>query len=175
MSRPSHLPRAELLWGLATQAVNIGAGLILLPVVLHYQSAADVGLWFVFLTLANLSMLLDCGFSPTIARNVAYACAGARALTSTGVPDLQPEGAAANLVLLGGILQAGRRIYQRVAGLAALLLLVAGTAYIAHLAGPRSDLPPAPAGRGGRLAVFWRGQRDHAALWLCQWRAAGTR
>src|SRR6266567_8101153 len=72
------ISRRDIYWGYAAQLLNVGAGLILLPVVVRYFSPEDVGLWFVFITLAGLAQLLEFGFQPTLARNTAYVYAGAR-------------------------------------------------------------------------------------------------
>jgi O-antigen/teichoic acid export membrane protein len=125
------LSRKELFWGYSAQVLNIGTGLIILPVILHFLPPNEVGLWFVFLTLAGVSQLLEMGFQPTIARNVAYIYAGAQTLTSHGLQ----AGASGpiNFELLATLQAASRLIYLRIALAAGFLLLTAGSAYIYSL------------------------------------------
>ena len=131
--------RRDLFWGYAASALNVGAGLILLPIVLRHLSPDDVGLWFVFLTLASLAQLLEMGFQPTLARNVAYIYAGATSLVKVGLPDAARGSAGLDQALLDALVASARRIYQAVAALAALVLLGPGTFYIRSLLTPHQD------------------------------------
>jgi len=129
----------DVLWGYAASALNIGAGLILLPVILRYLPSEDVGLWFVFITLASLAQLLEMGFQPTLARNAAYVYAGAQILIKVGLPSEESCAGQINKELLDTLVAAARRIYQAVAIMAALVLLLAGTYYISTLLTPNQD------------------------------------
>jgi O-antigen/teichoic acid export membrane protein len=127
------LGRGDLAWGYAAQALNVGAGLVLLPLVLRYLPPEHVGLWFVFAALGAFAQLLEFGLVPTLSRNASYVHAGARTLRPQGLPaDMDPE-ARVDPVLLARLARAARRIHGRVAALAALLLLVAGTGYVISL------------------------------------------
>lgn len=137
MAKP--VTRRDVLWGYAASALNIGAGLILLPVVLRYLHSEDVGLWFVFTTLASLAQLLDMGFQPTLARNAAYVYAGAQTLYKVGLPNEPASAGQINKALLDNLVTAARRIYQAVAMVAALVLLLPGTYYISTLLTPNQD------------------------------------
>ena len=95
------LTRGDVLWGYIAQVLNIGAGLILLPILLRNLSPEDVGLWFVFISLAALAQLLELartapGFRDDIGR---------RALISL-------------FALLGGEHELTRSYRSRLAGLA---------------------------------------------------------
>lgn len=63
--------RADLLRGHAAQALNVGAGLLLLPVILRNMSSEDTSLCFVFVALAGFAQVLEFGFLPTLTRNAA--------------------------------------------------------------------------------------------------------
>jgi O-antigen/teichoic acid export membrane protein len=122
------LARRDMLWGYAAQALNVGAGLILLPIIVLYLEPEQVGLWFVFLTIAGLALLMEQGFQPTISRNVAYVHAGAQDLSPSGLAagdtgEFKPQ-------LLSDLLAASRWLYRRIAGAAAVLLLTVGSAYV---------------------------------------------
>lgn len=151
----------DILWGYIAQALNIGAGLILLPVILHYLPAEDVGLWFVFITLASLAQLLEFGFQPTLARNTAYIYAGAQSLTKHGLPPELTSNAPLNQQLLADLIAASRTIYRIVAGVAAIILLIGGTYYIWTLLTPEQNVPVAltawVAFALGYIATFYYG------------------
>ena len=133
---PKPVTGRDLLWGYAASALNIGVGLILLPITLRYLSAEDVGLWIVFVTLASLAQLLEMGFQPTLARNAAYVYSGAQKLYKEGLPGEVCLTGKINKPLLDTLVSSARRIYQVVAIIAALILLLAGTLYISTLLTP---------------------------------------
>lgn len=133
------LRRRDLAWGYGAQGLSIGFGLIILPVVVRQLPAEEVGLWFVFLTLAGLAQLLEMGFQPTLTRNVAYVYAGAQRLSATGLEE--PGAARAiNAALLDAVVIASRRVYRGIALASALVLLCAGTFYLQSVVPAGTDL-----------------------------------
>jgi len=151
----------DIIWGYIAQALNIGAGLILLPVILHYLTQEDVGLWFVFVTLGSLAQLLELGFQPTMARNTAYVYAGAQSLVERGLSAPVPEGQSFNLQLLGELVYTARGIYRIAALFAFIILMGGGTLYISSLLTPSQDpwlyLPAWMAFGLGYVATFYYG------------------
>lgn len=136
-----HAPQQrDLVWGYLAQALNIGAGLLLLPIVLRYLPQEDVGLWFVFLTLGGLAQLLEFGFQPTISRNTSYIFAGATSLVSRGVPESFDASQKADPYLLAQLVAASRLIYRAVALGASVVLLLGGSVYIFTLLTPGQQL-----------------------------------
>jgi len=125
------LSRKDLFWGYAAQVLNIGLGLIMLPVIVRYMSPEEVGLWFVFITLAGLAQLLELGFQPTLSRNVAYVYAGAQRLSKFGIEE--NDNGPLNLGLLADLVMASQWIYRWIAIAATVVLLVGGTLYIMSL------------------------------------------
>jgi O-antigen/teichoic acid export membrane protein len=125
---------ADLRWGYLAQVLNLGSGLLLLPFVVRHLSTEQVGLWFVFITLAALAQLLEFGFQPTVVRNTAYVYAGARTLSAVGMPVDLHGTEKPHLPLLTELISACRLIYRTVALLASLALLVGGSVYIRVLA-----------------------------------------
>ena len=129
----------DILWGYIATVLSIGSGLVLLPVVLHYLPAEDVGLWLVFTTLAGLAQILEIGFQSTITRNTAYIYAGAQSLLHEGLsPENNPRDLL-NAQLLADLVKASRIIYRVVAALAAIVLLGGGTVYILTVLTARQD------------------------------------
>lgn len=127
-------------WGYLAQALNLGGGLLLLPISARYLSPEDLGLWFVFSALAGLAQLLEFGFLPTFARNAAYVYSGAQHLIKTGLPERTSGNPAdANIGLLASLLEAARTVYRVVAVLAAVVMLLFGSLYITTLLTPNQD------------------------------------
>lgn len=121
-----------VLVGMIAQAVQYGAALLMLPFIVTRLSAAEVGIWYVFVTVQSLALLTDFGFQPTVARAFAAAFGGARDLRSEGL--VQDAGEHPNYMLVGRILKAARWLYLGLAVVAAVLLVTVGTAYVTHVA-----------------------------------------
>jgi O-antigen/teichoic acid export membrane protein len=112
--------------GFIAQALQYGAGLIVLPFVVTRLAPAEIGLWYLFLTVQSLAFLADFGFQPTLARAFASAYAGASELRKRGHGETSGE---PNLPLIQEILYFCRRLYLALAGVVVLLLLAAGLVY----------------------------------------------
>ena len=125
-----NIGKKDVAWGYAATVFNVGAGLILLPFILHKMSADTVAVWNIFQTITFLVFLLDFGFRPSFARNLSYIFSGVRSLQTIGV-----EQASGNVDygLLKGTIRAMRVFYRWVALGVLVLLLTAGTAYFLFL------------------------------------------
>jgi O-antigen/teichoic acid export membrane protein len=104
----------ELFWGYLASLLNVGYGLILLPLVLTYLSKKEVGLWFVFITLGSLSQLFEFGVQPTLSRYVTYAYAGASKLGVGVIPVSNKNYEQANYALLSDLLYISKQTYKKI-------------------------------------------------------------
>ena len=127
------LSKSEFIWGYAASTLNIGAGIMLLPIILRFLPPQDVGLWFVFITLAGFAQLIEFGFQPTLARNTAYIYAGAQNLSKFGLSKYLPVKENINLELLNDLLFSAKKIYRTVSIVSIIILWIFGTLYIATL------------------------------------------
>src|SRR6516162_6704037 len=73
-------------WSWIFNFIRLAYGIILLPLVLHKLSTADLGMYYVLLSLAALAQLVDFGFGETIGRFITYAMGGAREIKAQGLP-----------------------------------------------------------------------------------------
>lgn len=121
--------KKELIWGYLSQFLQYGAALLILPLLLRKLSSAELGIWYVFLTINNLIAMLDMGFTPTLARNVSYVLAGAKKLCKDG-HDVVGEGGEANYDLLLAVIRAAKLIFLGMTGAAVLVLGVGGTWFV---------------------------------------------
>jgi len=129
------IDRTTILWGLGAQFLTISSGLVLLPVLLHYLSPAELGLWYVFAALASLNQLIELGFHPTIVRHASYVYGGATQLRASGleVQKALVQPTEISIKLLGQLLSASSYIYQRVALISVVVILFGGGLYISSL------------------------------------------
>lgn len=127
-----HIGKREIAWSYAGTAFMIGAGVLLLPFILHKMPQETVGIWNIFQTITALVLLLDFGFRPTFARNVSYIFSGVKTLQKEGVAHI-PADAEIDYGLLKGALIAMRRFYRYMALAVFVLLASAGTAYFYYI------------------------------------------
>lgn len=123
--------RKDILWGYSAQLLNIGIGLLILPLLVIQLSSEELGLWYVFMGMAGLAQLLEFGFQPTIARQISYVYSGAIEIKKTGLPAA--EIGSINIDLLVAVISASRKIYRIIAIVSSMLLIVGGGLYIKSL------------------------------------------
>lgn len=121
----------DLIYAIIGTAIQVGSGALMLPFLATTLEAAELTLWYVFLTFFTISLLLEFGLSPTIGRNFAYVLHGARALSADGMP--QHVGDRVDPVLLSSLLSAAKKIYGVVAAAVAVLVGGLGTVYLIGL------------------------------------------
>ena len=121
--------KKDILWGYLSQFLQYGAALLVLPLLLKKLSSAELGVWYVFMTISAFVTMLDMGFTPTLARNVSYVMSGAKQLLRNGY-DVVEKSAKVDYGLLKAIMVAAKRIFLSIALLALLLLAAPGSWYI---------------------------------------------
>src|SRR5262245_15379482 len=97
-------------WSWIFNGLRLAMGLVLLPIVLRKLPTADLGMYYVLLSLAALVPLVDFGFGPTIGRFVGYAMGGATSLQAQGLAE-HSGSAEANFDLLWSLLRTTRQLY----------------------------------------------------------------
>lgn len=118
-------------WYWMLNGLRLALGVILLPLVLRKLSTADLGMYYVLLSLAAIVPLVDFGFGPTISRFVSYAMGGAKVLQAQGMAE--PAGTALpNYHLLWELLFTTRTLYRYLA-FALLFVLGAWGTYVVEL------------------------------------------
>lgn len=123
-----HIGKREIAWSYAGTAFMIGAGVLLLPFILHKMPQETVGIWNIFQTITMLVVILDFGFRPTFARNISYIFSGVKSLQRNGVQHTDAD-AEVDYGLLKGTLTAMQRFYRWMAIAVFILLATAGTTY----------------------------------------------
>lgn len=119
-------------WVYASSLANVGAGLMLLPFVLHYLMPTEVGIWFVFITIIGASQLIEMGFQATFTRNIAYIYEGAQSLKRVGVPDKNSTNKL-NYSLIRQVITSVKFIYLIFSAVGIVILVSISLFYVSEL------------------------------------------
>ncbi|GHT10002.1 hypothetical protein AGMMS4956_00660 [Bacteroidia bacterium] len=125
-----NITRKDVIWNYAATFLQIGAGIILLPLILRFFPQETVAIWTIFSTIIALTSLLDFGFNPSFARNVSYVVSGVTELKTTGFQVVENSNGAIDYGLFKGLINAMKWFYARVAAILFIILATAGTYYI---------------------------------------------
>lgn len=127
------ITKADIIWSYIAQFFNLGASIIILPVILKTLPQEILAIWYIFLTIGTFITLLDFGFQSAFTRNVAYAFGGATMLLKEGIDPLAPVMDRPNYALLKSIIKSMRLFYGSVSLVIVGLLTVLGSLYILHI------------------------------------------
>ena len=128
------ISRKDIIWNYAGTLFSMGMGYLLLPFLLLYFDEDTLGLWYIFMNLANVANLFVFGFSPSFARNIAYCWNGAQKLSAIGKCN-EVTGNEFNTELFGVVLKTCKTIYMFIAIIMLLCFGSVGTIYVRHVAG----------------------------------------
>lgn len=129
------ISKKDVIWNYAGTLFSMGMGYLLLPFLLIYLDEDNLGLWYIFMNLANIANLFIFGFSPSFARNIAYCWNGAGKLAATGkcVTVIWKE--KVDWQLFSILMRTCRTIYLIIACCAVLCLSITGSVYLQIVAG----------------------------------------
>lgn len=123
--------KKDAIWSYLAVFMNIGINLIQIPIVLIFLNDDNTALYYVFISLSSLAAMLDFGFSPAIARSMAYAWVGAKKLRKDGAYKTQAKGP--NYILMKKIATCCRLIYAALSLTAIICSLTIGSLYISYI------------------------------------------
>ena len=121
--------KADVIWGYCGTILSMASGFILLPMLLFFLSGEELGLWYVFVAISNLTLLFEFGFNPAFSRNIVYCLSGARSIAKLGVSE-SPVRDDVDWSLLKSIMDASRLLYAILAFVALLVTATIGTLYV---------------------------------------------
>lgn len=121
--------KKDIIWNYAGIIISLGSQIILLPILVKYLEPAILGLWYIFVSIGSIVILFDFGFTPTIARTVAYCWSGAVELNKIGAKSINKKNET-NYELLYFVIKTCKILYFLIAMLALLIMLTLGTWYI---------------------------------------------
>jgi O-antigen/teichoic acid export membrane protein len=129
------LYQSAVVWTLVFAFVRTGGNLLVLPLLLHKLPAENLGLWYVFLSLAGISSLVDMGFLATMSRATAYLWAGAREIRKFGaaaIEESEGEDTPPNYPLLADLSKTMRLYYLVLGILITVLMGIFGTMWLSQ-------------------------------------------
>ncbi len=121
--------KKDLIWNYLGTFMTLASNFILLPFIMIKMNEDLVGLWYVFLSVGGIVTLLDFGFNPTLARNIAYAWSGASELSKESL-NKNENNNVPNYYLMKKVISTCKYIYLIISLSALILLLSLGTVYI---------------------------------------------
>lgn len=127
------ITKADIIWSYIAQFFNMGAGIIILPVILKILPQEILGVWYIFVTIGTFVTLLDFGFQSAFTRNVTYAFGGATTLLKEGIDPTAPVMDTPNYALLKSIIKGMKLFYGTISLVILGLLTVLGSIYILHI------------------------------------------
>lgn len=124
-----NIGKKDFVWTILATFFKIGAGVLLLPLILRKLPSETVGIWTIFATITQLTGLFDFGFNPSFARNVAYVFSGVRSLKKEGYVAVEDVNSV-DYSLLARTIRAMRYFYSRMAVVLFVLFATVGTMYV---------------------------------------------
>lgn len=125
--------KVDVVWSYIGTIVSMASGFLLLPLLMVYLSDEELGLWYVYIAIANLATLFEFGFNPTFARNIIYVVSGVRKLSAKGC-DTASIQKGIDWHLLNVVIRTCRLIYASIALVVLVLMVSAGSAYVSYVA-----------------------------------------
>ena len=123
--------KRDTIWSYVGVILSMGANLIMLPIILIKLSEDAIALYYIYTSISAIVLLMDFGFSPSIARSMAYAWSGANELKSTGIGRVSIS--EPNYDLISRIITTCKIIYCSLSLIALMLCSSIGSVYILHI------------------------------------------
>lgn len=106
---------SPVFWTALVTLLRTGGFFLILPIVLRKIPAEELGMWYVFLGISQLSGIVEMGFAPNISRFASYFMGGAKAPRSLGIEAPFNLKGQPNLAGLAGLTRMSRRLYPLLA------------------------------------------------------------
>ena len=125
------LATSTVAWSWVFNFLRLASGLLLLPLLLHLLSEAELGMYYGFLNLYAITTVLDFGIGPTLGRFVNYAMGGATSLAAQGLADADHRGTP-NYSLVWELIATARAVYRILSAATLICLAIFGSLLIGH-------------------------------------------
>ncbi len=119
--------KKDIIWGYIAIFFQMASGIIVLPFVLRMLSSEEVGYNYLMLTVAQMVILFDMGFSPMFSKNISFVFSGAKELLKEGVKESESDDV--DYHLLATVIAVAKRVYMRMSIIVLILMLTGGIAY----------------------------------------------
>ena len=122
------ISKKDIAWSYIANFFNLGANLLVLPVILNRLSATEIGMNYIMLSVGALVSIVDMGFSELCGRSLTYVLSGSKHILKKGV-DVG-ERSNVDFYLLRCVIETAKFIYRRISLFTLIALLTLGTAYM---------------------------------------------
>lgn len=124
------ISRSDVLWNYAGLFFRLGVNFFILPLLMAFLTEDSLGLWYVFVSIGSFTALFQLGFSPALARNIAYCVAGAKTLNVESAARSIDQRDEISWPLFANVILVSKKMYRLIALLALVIMLSAGSFYI---------------------------------------------
>lgn len=122
------IKKKDAVWNFIGTVLSMGANFIILPFVLLCLNDDAIAMYYIFSSLAGIAALFDFGFSPSMARSMAYAFSGVASIKKDGVETKGKAGV--NYLLMNQLISTCKLIYFLLSSIALVIALSIGTIYV---------------------------------------------
>lgn len=126
--------KRDVIWSYIGTVFSLGASFIMLPFMMRFLSAEQIGVYSIFISISAIAQLFSVGFGPCFARNIAYCWTGASVLQKAGVKVAESN--EPNIPLLKKTIVSCKVIYAFLSILCLLFIGVIGTIYFYRVTDP---------------------------------------
>jgi|688.fasta_scaffold05981_8 O-antigen/teichoic acid export membrane protein len=128
MIRP--LFNSPVFWTGFVTLLRTGGFFLVLPLVLKKIPTEELGVWYVFLGIAQFSGIVELGFAPNISRFASYFMGGAPGPRSLGIDHATEEGNEPNLAALKGLAEMSMNLYPKIGATMGIIMTVGGGTWL---------------------------------------------
>ena len=126
-----NIGKKDVIWSYLGTFFRVSTNILLLPVLVYFLTEEELGLWYVYASIAQFVILFDFGFTPTFARNISYIWSGASQIRKESVETI--SGSDTNWYEFKTILKTCSTIYVIIATIGLILLLSIGSYYLIRI------------------------------------------
>lgn len=130
VTRVSSFYNTAVFWTFLVTVLRAAGFFLVLPVTLRTIPTDELGLWYVFLSIAQFASILEMGFSPTIGRFASYYLGGAKQVQGLGLSPQSSATDGPNYSGLLGLIRIARSLYLKISLSLGFVMLIGGGAWL---------------------------------------------
>lgn len=124
--------KSPVFWSGLVTLLRTGGFFLVLPVVLRKVPTEQLGMWYVFLGIAQFSGIVELGFAPNISRFASFFMGGAKNPKSIGIAHATSEVSGPNLAGLKGLAEMAMSLYPKLGYAMGVIMTCGGGWWLFH-------------------------------------------
>jgi len=124
--------KSPVFWTGLVTLLRTGGFFLVLPIILRKIPSEELGIWYVFLGIAQLSGIVELGFAPNISRFASYFMGGAVSPKSIGIDHAPGVNDGPNLAGLKGLAEMSMSLYPKLGAAMGLIMTAGGGFWLFH-------------------------------------------